>query len=152
MKRIFALAGFVLLASGCAAQKAEEAAGDACAQQGKRAFLAEVRQVGMSAIVVSEHARYLCVSPEEVAHLPAPFDAEVLMVSNLGGVGILSVAPGSVADRAGLEANDVVQAFGGTPVARAADLQSAISQVSPGGEAILKVRRAGQDRTLTARF
>jgi S1-C subfamily serine protease len=152
MQRIFVLALLVFMSSGCAMQKAERQADDACAAQGKRAFLADVRQSGVLSMTVSAHAQYLCVSPNEIAHLPRPFDAEVLLATNIGGVGIMSVTPGSVADGAGLKPNDIVQEFAGAAVATAVDLQSAIAKMSPGSQAIMMVRRGGQDTVLTARF
>lgn len=151
MQRSFALIGLVLLMSGCSAmQEAQHAADVACAQQGQRALLADVRQDSTLFVVTKAHAKYVCVSPSRVARLPAPFDVEVLMDTTLGGAGILTVAPGSVADKAGLEPNDIVLTFAGTPVTRAADLQAAIVAVPRCGKAVIMVRRAYHETFLAA--
>jgi len=141
----------VLLTSGCATDEAQFQSDSACAAQGKRAFIANMQESG-TLVTVKAHADYLCVGPEEIAHLPPPLDVEALLVTRFNGVGILSVTPGSVAEKAGLKANDVVTAFNGAPIARAADLQSAVSQVAPGNQAIITVRRSGRETELTARF
>jgi putative serine protease PepD len=70
----------------------------------------------------------------------------------LNGVGILSVTPGLVADKAGLKSNDIVYDFGGYTVTRAAELRSAIDPMSGGGQAVVKFRRNGHDMQVTAHF
>ena len=151
MQRCLGLLMLVLLLSGCATQEAQTQSDDACAAQGKRAFIANLQESG-KLVTVRAHADYLCVSPEEIAHLPPPFDVEALLLTRFNGVGILSVAPGSIAERAGLKANDVVTGIDGTPILRAAELQSAVALKRPGSEAVIKVRRAGRETELTARF
>lgn len=74
------------------------------------------------------------------------------MDATLGGVGILTVAPGSVADKPGLEPNDIVLTAAGTPVTGAADLQAATRAVPRGRKAVIKVRRADHETFLTERF
>jgi S1-C subfamily serine protease len=151
MRRYLGVIMLVLLTSGCATEEAQRESDQACAAQGKRAFIAELTESG-ALVTVSAHARYLCVAAAEIAHLPPPFDVEVLLLTRFNGVGILSVTPGSIADKAGLKANDVVTTFAGTKVARAADLQAAVALAAPGSQAVIKVRRAGRETELTAHF
>lgn len=151
MQRCLAFMILVLLTAGCATREAQTQSDDACAAQGKRAFIANLQESG-KLVTLSAHADYLCVSPQEIAHLPPPFDVEALLLTRFDGVGILSVAHGSIPEKAGLKANDVVTGFAGTPILRAAELQAAVALMRPGSEALIKVRRAGRETELTARF
>jgi len=60
-----------------------------------------------------------------------------------GGARITQVTPGSAADRAGLEAGDVIVAIAGAPIADADDVIDAVDDRAPGDPAELEVRRAG---------
>jgi hypothetical protein len=151
MQRCLGFLALVLLTSGCATDEAQRQSRDACAAEGKRAFITNLKESGLL-VTVSAHADYLCFAPSEIAHLPPPFDVEVLVLTRFNGVGIMSVGPGSIAEKAGLRANDVVTAFAGTPVVRAVDLQAAVALMPPGSHAVITVRRAGRETGLTARF
>jgi membrane-associated protease RseP (regulator of RpoE activity) len=151
MRRCLGLMMLVLLTTGCATEEATRDSDQACAAQGKRAFVADLRESG-TLITVSAQADYLCVTPEQIAHLPPPFDVEVLLVTRFSGVGIMSVTPGSVAAKAGLKANDLVTRVNGLPITRAADLQAAVALIPEGGTALIQVRRAGHQTELTAHF
>jgi S1-C subfamily serine protease len=151
MQRYLGLLVLVLLTSACATEEAELQSSNACAAQGKRAFIADMQESGVL-VTVSAHADYLCVGPEEITHLPPPFDVEALLVTRFNGVGILSVTPGSIAEKAGLKANDVVIAFAGKPIVRAVELQTAVAMMAPGGEADISVRRSGRVTDLIAHF
>jgi S1-C subfamily serine protease len=72
--------------------------------------------------------------------------------SNFVGAGILSVAPGSVADKAGIKTGDIVSEFAETPIANARQLNSYIGRMSPGALAVVKLRRNKKDVVVTARF
>jgi hypothetical protein len=151
VRRKFAVALLLLFAAGCAMQMVEHDAKNSCAVQGKAAFIADAKQSGIPLFIESAHAQYLCVGPDDVTHLPT-FGADVIWASNLNGIGIVSVTPDSVAEKSGLRASDVLHEFAGAPVSRTGELQSAIEKVSPGDEVVIKVRRKGQDTTVTAHF
>jgi PDZ domain len=152
MKDIVAFAFFVMVHSGCAAKMVERNANNSCAAQGKKAFIYNAKQVGIPLLVESASAMVLCAGPDDVVHLPAAFGADGISAAILNGVGILSVTPGLVADKAGLKPNDIVYDFGGYIVIRAAELRSAIDPMTAGGQAVIKFRRNGQEMQVTAHF
>jgi S1-C subfamily serine protease len=84
---------------------------DSCAKQGKKAFIFDAKQSGIPLVIESASAMVLCVGPDDATHLPESFGAEAVSAANFTGAGILSVAPGSVADKAGIKANDIVIEF-----------------------------------------
>jgi predicted metalloprotease with PDZ domain len=63
------------------------------------------------------------------------------------GLVIKNVAPGSNAQRAGLQQGDLLLALDGEPLTDPFDLVYAVKQKEPGSHGILQVRR--QDKTLT---
>lgn len=75
-------------------------------------------------------------------------DAKALGLSKAGGAIVTSVERDSPADRAGLQAGDVIVAFNGTPVANADDLVSRVSSAPPGSRVMLAVMRDGRTRTV----
>jgi|ERR1700733_951456 len=153
MKHIFALGLFALFVSGCATQMVEKNANDSCAAQGKKAFIFDAKQSGIPLFVETASAMVICVGPEDVTHLPMIFGADAVSSSNFKGAGIFSMTPGAVADKAGLKPNDIVYDFAGRPIDRARDLGVAIDSMSPGDQALIKLRRNGtKDVTVTARF
>lgn len=152
MKTTLAPGLLVFLMAGCAMQMVEQDAKETCAAQGKKAFLANAKQSGVPLFIESAHAQILCIGPDDITHLPSTFGADAVWATNLNGVGIVSVAPGSVAERAGLKPGDIVHEFAGTAVLRTGELQSAVEKMAPGDQAIIKLRRKGQEATITARF
>jgi hypothetical protein len=128
-------------------------ANDSCAAQGKKAFIFDSRQSGIPLFIESASATYLCMGPDDVTHLPPIFGADAVSAANVHGAGIYSVTAGSVADKAGLKANDIVYEFAGHSIALAADLRVEVDSMSPGDQALIKLRRNGaKDVTVTARF
>jgi hypothetical protein len=125
---------------------------DSCAAEGKKAFIVDLKQIGIPLFLESASAKVLCVAPGDVTHLPANFGADAVSASNLHGAGIFSVTPGSVADKAGLKAEDIVYEFAGRSITVATDLRVAVDSVSPGDQALIKLRRGGQVLTVTAHF
>ena len=74
--------------------------------------------------------------------------AETLIVPPQGLL-IDAVAPGSLADSAGLQAGDIITATDATPLTNPGDFAFAIEAATPDGEAALALLRAGQPLTLT---
>ena len=68
------------------------------------------------------------------------------------GVRIAEVTEGSVADRAGLKAGDVVQEIASRPVKESGDVTSAVARQAPGTWLPLKVARNGGQIDLVAKF
>jgi S1-C subfamily serine protease len=66
------------------------------------------------------------------------------------GAIVTQVQPGGAADAAGVQVNDVIVAFDGTPVANAGDLVAAIRSRNPGDRVRLAINRAGRALTVTA--
>ena len=153
MKTISTLGLLAFLVSGCATQMVEKNANDSCSAQGKKAFIFDSKQSGIPLFIESASATFLCVGPDEVTHLPPIFGADAVSASNFHGAGIFSVTAGSVAAKAGLKPNDIVYEFAGRSVALATDLRVEVNSMSPGDQAVIKLRRNGaRDVTVTARF
>ena len=152
MQKIAAAVAVALLATGCAMQMVEQEANDSCAKLGKKAFLANAKQSGIPLVIESASVMVVCVGPEDITHLPAKFGADAISSSNLGGVGVLAVVTGSAADKAGLKPNDIISEFAGAQVTNAPALGAAIERTAPGDRALIKLRRKGQDATVTAQF
>lgn len=62
------------------------------------------------------------------------------------------VRPGSLAERAGLRAGDVITALGGQPVTRAADIHRLVPQMPRGRDVSLAYLRGGQQRDTLVRL
>jgi membrane-associated protease RseP (regulator of RpoE activity) len=153
MKQISTLGLLAFLVSGCATQMVEKNANDSCAAQGKKAVIFDSKQSGIPLFIESASATFLCVGPDDVTHLPPIFGADAVSASNFHGAAIFSVTAGSVAAKAGLKPNDIVYEFAGRPIALATDLRVEVDSMSPGDQAMIKLRRNGaKDVTVTARF
>jgi serine protease Do len=66
------------------------------------------------------------------------------------GALVASVQPGSAAERAGLQAGDVILKFDGKPIGAASELSALVGQAAPGDKAKLEVLRKGEPRELSA--
>src|SRR5262245_49411143 len=133
----------LLLILGCAAQMVEKDANDSCAKQGKKAFIFDAKQSGVPLFIESASAMVLCVGPDDVVHLPATFGADAVSAANFKGAGIVSVTPGSVAQKAALKPNDIVVEFAGHPIESAADLRLQVNSTASGDQAAIRLRRSG---------
>jgi serine protease Do len=74
--------------------------------------------------------------------------AESLGLDKPQGALIAQVEPDSPADKAGLEAGDVVVAFSGRPIVDASDLPHVVGQMKPGASADAEIIRKGKHRVL----
>jgi serine protease Do len=74
--------------------------------------------------------------------------AESLGLDKPQGALIAQVEPGSPADKAGLEAGDVVVTFNGHPIVDASDLPHTVGQMKPGTSADAEIIRKGKHRVL----
>ncbi|HVK54375.1 MAG TPA: DegQ family serine endoprotease [Burkholderiales bacterium] len=75
--------------------------------------------------------------------------AESFNLSKAEGALVASVEKGSPADKAGVEAGDVIMSVNGKPVATSADLPRHIAGIRPGAKAVLDVSRKGAVKQLT---
>lgn len=66
------------------------------------------------------------------------------------GVQVTYVNPGSPADDAGLKENDLILAMDDKPVKDRVDLVDRIGSKKPGAKVTLKIKRGGEDMTITA--
>ena len=69
-----------------------------------------------------------------------------------GGVRIQQVAEGSIAAQAGLQVNDVFLSIAGRPVRDSGDIIAAVQRQAPGTWLPLRVRRAGSELDIIAKF
>jgi serine protease Do len=76
--------------------------------------------------------------------------AESFGLERPAGALVAKVAPGSAADRAGLETGDVVRKFNGRPVADSGELAAMVGEMNPGDRVTLEVWRKGATRELQA--
>jgi serine protease Do len=75
-------------------------------------------------------------------------EAKALALPRSAGAIVTAVEPGSPADRAGLQAGDVIVEFNGKPITTADDLIPQVSATAPGTRVQLTVMRNGQERSL----
>ena len=76
----------------------------------------------------------------------------VRLAENAGEVRLAEVIDGEPADDAELRAADVVLEVDGKAVSSAADVQGAVASHQPGDEIELKIRRGGDERTVTVKL
>ena len=76
--------------------------------------------------------------------------AEKLGLSSQNGVLVAQVQPGSAADRAGIQENDVITNFNGTPVNDANVFRNLVAGTAPGTEVTLTVQRGGREQQIRA--
>jgi serine protease Do len=78
--------------------------------------------------------------------------AESFKLKDVKGVVVPDVSPDSAAAKAGLKAGDIVTAFDGQPVEKAAEFQRRVAMKKPGSEVEITVLRDGKKHTLTAKL
>jgi putative serine protease PepD len=90
------------------------------------------------------------ISGGKVQH--AYLGIQVSDTSDTGGAKVNSVVSGSPADKAGLQAGDVITAIGSTQISTADDLTAAVNVYKPGDKATLKVDRNGTTKSISVTF
>ena len=75
--------------------------------------------------------------------------AESFGLKRPDGALVAAVSPNSPAQKAGVQAGDVIVAFNGKPITGSAELPLAVADARPGESAQLKVWRKGKEQTLT---
>ncbi len=78
--------------------------------------------------------------------------AEELKLSSLNGVYIAEVVKGSAADKAGIEAKDVLIQIDSTKITNAASVQEKVNSYRPGDKADLIVIRKGKEKVVVVEF
>lgn len=91
---------------------------------------------------------FLGVSIQDIT----PDLAESFKLKDTKGVIVPDVSPDSAAAKAGLKAGDIVVAFDGQPVEKAAEFQRRVAMRKPGSEVEITVLRDGKKQTLTAKL
>lgn len=83
-----------------------------------------------------------------------PVDRQIAETLGAKAQGLLidSVAPGSLAETAGLQPGDIITATAGNPLRQPGDFAFAIERASARGSADITIHRAGQPQTLTLVF
>ncbi len=153
MRKIFAVGILVLTGTGgCAMQMAKEQAGDRCTEEGKQPFVLDARHNGIPLLIEAASVEMMCVGPEDIEHIASAFGVDVIGGPRLHGVGIVAVAPGSVADKAGIKFNDVIYEYAGHTISTPSDLQAAIEDSPRSGLIPIKLRRKGHEVTCMANF
>lgn len=75
--------------------------------------------------------------------------AESIGLGKTQGALVRSVEAGSPAEKAGVEAGDIITRFEGKPIEKASDLPRAVGSVKPGTRSAMTVFRRGASRDLT---
>ncbi len=81
-----------------------------------------------------------------------PVNKEVAESIGLGkphGAQVIGVEPGTPAERAGVEAGDIITKFDGKPIEKSSDLPRLVGGTKPGSKAVLTVFRRGASKELT---
>ena len=75
--------------------------------------------------------------------------AESLGLSKAQGALVSRVEPGGPAEKAGLEAGDIILKFNGTPIEKSSDLPRMVGNVKPGTKSVVTVWRKGASRDVS---
>lgn len=116
-------------------------------------MIRRTRQMGVPVIADAEEAIVGFDLPRlqrmAARHRTGPgLGARVKDASDGPGAYVGSVREGSPAERAGLQAGDVIEELSGVPVRSAADVERIAAQRSPGQPTSTMIRRGDERRTL----
>ena len=75
--------------------------------------------------------------------------AESLGLAKAQGALVRGVEPGSPAEKAGLEAGDIILRFDGRPIEKSTDLPRMVGNTKPGTRSVLQIWRRGSSRDLS---
>ncbi len=75
--------------------------------------------------------------------------AESLGLAKAQGALVRGVEPGSPAEKAGLEAGDIILRFDGKPIEKSTDLPRMVGNTKPGTRSVLQIWRRGSSRDLS---
>jgi S1-C subfamily serine protease len=135
--------------AGCATQMVQQQARDACQKQGKQALVVNQQHSGIPLLIESAGATYYCVRPDQVVHTRDAFGVDAVSVPDLPGAAVLSVAPASLAARAGLQSGDAIYQYAGRTIGNAGELQQAVADTAAGS--LVEVRLRRNDKEVAAR-
>jgi PDZ domain len=132
--------------------RAEAQAKDYCAKQGLQPLILDRERTESFWMGPTATLKLHCIDPQDIVHTTDAFGAELLSSRNINGAMILKVAPGTIAARAGLAADDVVYEYAAQRIGSTADLISAVAGTVPGQQVLVRARRGKQDIAITADF
>lgn len=73
---------------------------------------------------------------------------KALKLDNGTGAAVVSVTPGSSADKGGVQAGDIILSYNGEALNQAADLPPLVSMTKPGTKVTLQILRAGKKQSI----
>jgi serine protease Do len=82
----------------------------------------------------------------------SPALAEEHGLERVEGAAVMRVEPGSPADEAGIQANDVILGIGDERIVTVSDLQARLAAIEPGSRVQLQLYRQGREVEVTARL
>jgi putative serine protease PepD len=105
--------------------------------------------VGVGFAVPSNSVRQVVPRLERGQHIARPW-LGVATTAPLSGTGaeVQSVVGGSPADRAGIQAGDLIREIGGQAVSDPSDVGRVVNSARPGDEIVLRVDRGGQEESI----
>lgn len=125
-----------------------------CAKRGERAFIKEASQNGVPVVLdFGSTIVAICYSDEDIVHF-ADLGIDVIPLGEskpAKGVGVVSVSPRSIADKAGLRVGDIIAEYAGKTIEKPAELRAAVEKAA--GQAVtLKLLREQHDLSATIQF
>jgi predicted metalloprotease with PDZ domain len=157
-KCLAALHGFFAFFAlvGCASQVTDAAQRnllERCRLEGKRPFVFESTAGGVPLLMETATIAGYCVGPENILHTNAAFGADLVGGgSEIHGAGVIDVYPHTIAQRAGIQAWDIIVEYAGQPIARPVDLTTALARTNAGDQVKIGFSRNKQIISTTAQF
>lgn len=88
----------------------------------------------------------------ETRREPRHLGIEYQQTIKVGEIAVVYVEPGSPADEAGLQADDILLRYDGHPISDESDVQELVDDTEPGNTVEIEVRRGRERLTLTAQM